>query len=252
MPYGYGETEIMPARLPVIGNNRLLLIGIGTVALLFCCCVTSTTKHPYTLSERYVTADLSKRKTVVVFPSDNFIIIHNKKDVTEDYGGLNSPPESRIGKFYFPEMLSTIKSFVSGDSITSLEDCRPGLDWDTLATATVSMKTGNDSIPMKYAVPEKTRMQVVGMDSMVVIIIESIEFKRNNFRCEYYWDDKTRVPANLEVTATVMIWDYADDMPVFYGPISSKIEFTFGLQRKHWDESARTLAKKLVVAAKCL
>lgn len=242
----------MCARAEIFGKKSLSLIGIGAAVLLFSFCIKSTNRCSYTLSEQYKSADLSKRKTVVVFPGVNCIGIENKKDVTDDYGGLNSPPESRIRKFYFPEMFSTIKSFVSGDSIAVLEDYRPGLVWDTLATSSVSMKTGSDSVPIEYAVPEKARMQTVGMDSMVVIIIESIEFKRNNFRCEYYWDDKSRVPANLEVTAKIMIWDYANSQPVFYGPISSKIEFTFGLQRKHWDESARALAKKIVTAAKCL
>ena len=58
--------------------------------------------------------------------------------------------------------------------------------------------------------------------------------------------------SNLEVNAKIMIWDFENNMPVFYGPVSTKIEFHFGLSRKHWDESAGTLARKLVVAAKCL
>jgi hypothetical protein len=141
---------------------------------------------------------------------------------------------------------------ISGDSIAAFDHYRPDMTWDTLGTTMLTLKTGSDSIPMQYAISDKAKMQAARMDSTTVIIIESMAFKRNNFYCEYYWDDKSRVPANLEVTAKIMIWDYMLNMPVFYGPVSTKIEFTFGLQRKHWDESARALAKKIVVAAKCL
>lgn len=247
-----GASCFMNKCLRTTGKRYVFLVSISTVILALSSCIKIAAKYPYTLNEHYKTANLSDRKLVVVFPGDNNIIINNKKDVVNDYGGLNAKPEARIRKFYFPEMLATIKSFVSGDSLFDLEHFRPGLAWDTLSTKVVTLKTGSDSIPVQYSVPEKTRMQAVGMDSAVVIIIESIEFKRNNFKCEYYWDDKSRVPANLEVNAKILIWDFKNNLPVFYGPVSSKVEFHFGLQRKHWDESAGTLAKKLIVSAKCL
>jgi hypothetical protein len=242
----------MKKRLTIMGKRFVCIIAIVSVTLAVSSCIKTIVKYPYTLNERYKAANLSDRKVVIVFPGDNHIVINNKKDVVDDYGGLNAKPEARIRKFYFPEMFSTIKSFISGDSLLGFERYRPGLAWDTLSSKTVTIKTGSDSIPVQYSVPEKAGMEAVGMDSTVVIIIESIEFTRNNFRCEYYWDDKSRVPANLEVTSKIMIWDYANDMPVFYGPVSTKTEFHLGLSRKHWDESAGTLARKLVMAAKCL
>jgi hypothetical protein len=95
-------------------------------------------------------------------------------------------------------------------------------------------------------------MQAIGLDSSVVIVFEEIEFKRNKFQIEYYWDDRSRKPANLEVNVKILIWDYKADAPVFYGTVTEKTEFHFGLQRKHWDESAHGLAKKIIMAAKCL
>jgi hypothetical protein len=209
-------------------------------------------KVPYTLTEQYKKANLTDRKLVVVFPSDSHIVINNQKDVVHCYGGLNAKPEARIRKFYFPEMFSTLKSFISGDSIVTFDQYRPGVTWDTLNAASVVMKTGNDSVPIHYSIPGKPGMQALAMDSAVVIIIESMAFKRNNFHIDYYWDDKSRTPANLEVDATIMVWDYKENLPVFYGPVTMKTDFQFGLQRKHWDESASDLAKKVIMAAKCL
>jgi len=242
----------MKKRHRVAGKKILLLIATGAIAAMTLSCIRTTIKYPYTLNDHYKTANLSNRKVVVVFPSDNFIIINNKKDVVNDFGGLNAKPEARIRKFYFPEMFTMLKSFVSNDSIVDFAQFRPGVQWDTLSTNVLTLKTGSDTVPMRYSVPEKAKMQAAGMDSAVVMIIESIEFTRNSFKCEYYWDDKSRVPANLEATAKILVWDYATDMPVFYGPVSTKVEFSFGLTRKHWDESAANLAKKIVVAVKCL
>lgn len=235
-----------------VRKRSLAFFAIAAVNLAFISCTGTAIKRPYTLDDHYKTANLSARKQVVAFPSDKGIIINNIKDVVKSYGGLNVTPESRIRKFYFSEMFSAMKSFVSGDSMLDLGNYRPGLAWDSLSTKTVTLKTGGDSVPTPYSVPEKAGMTSVGMDSTVVIIIETIEFKRNNFKCEYFWDPKSRVPASLEATAKIMIWDYANDMPVFYGPVSLKTEFQFGLQRKHWDKSAGDLAKKIVIAAKCL
>jgi hypothetical protein len=69
---------------------------------------------------------------------------------------------------------------------------------------------------------------------------------------EYYWDYKSRQSANLEADAIVLVWDCKNDRPVFYGPLSQKVEFMLSMQRKHWEESARLLAKRIVQAIKCL
>jgi hypothetical protein len=90
------------------------------------------------------------------------------------------------------------------------------------------------------------------MDSAVVLTIQRIEFKRNNLHVEYYWDDKTRIPANLQADAKVLVWDYAADAPVFYGTITERVIFQFGLSRRHWDESAQNLAKRIIMLARCL
>jgi hypothetical protein len=189
---------------------------------------------------------------MVVFPADKRIIIANKDDVIDDFGGVNATPESRIRKFYFPEIFTTLKSFVSGDSIFLFDQYRSAVAWDSITRNEVTLITGGDSAGVPYAIPEKMRMQAIGLDSAVVLVIEEMEFKRNKFQIEYYWDDRSRKPANLEVVAKILIWDYKNDEPVFYGTVSAKTEFQFGLQRKHWDESARELAKKIVRVARCL
>jgi hypothetical protein len=235
-----------------ITKNCFILIATAAIAGMICSCSVARPKCPYTLNGLYAAANLSDRNILVVFPDDGHIVINNRDDVIDDYGGVNAKPESRIRKFYFLEMFSTFKSLVSGDSIFLLEKSRPDLAWDSLGGRTVTLKTGSDSVPAAYSVPDRVRMQSAGLDSTVVIIIESIAYKRNNFHIEYYWDDKTRTPANLEVTAKVMVWDCRNDAPVFYGPVTEKTVFHLSLQRKHWDESAGDLGKKIIMAAKCL
>lgn len=235
-----------------IGFKIYPFMTFAVIAGVVCSCGVTQLRYPYTLSAQYVSVNLAKRNIMVVFPDDRHIIINNKDDVFNDYGGMNAKPEARIRKFYFTEMFETFKSLVSGDSIFLFEKYRPDVAWDTLCSRTVTLKTGSDSVAAVYAVPEKAKIQAAGLDSAVVLIIESIEYKRNKFHIEYYWDDKTRMPANLEVNAKVMLWDCKNDLPVFYGPIGEKIEFHFGLQRKHWDESARELGKKIIRAVKCL
>jgi hypothetical protein len=230
----------------------LLAVEIITLPLILFSCLSTVIKYPYTLNESYRAVNLSDRKLVVAFPGDDHIIINNKDDITDDFGGVNAKPESRIRKYYFQEFYSTVKSLVSGDSIFIADQYWPGLQWDTISKNVITLKTGGDSIPVRYLVPEKSRMQIEGLDSAVVIFVENIEFKRNALKIEYYWDDRSRKPANLEVKAKVVIWDYRNDVPVFYGILTEQTVFHFGLQRKHWDESAQDLAKKIVLAAKCL
>jgi hypothetical protein len=234
-------------------RERYLLSAVCfSLTLLLFSCFSTVVKYPYTLNENYRSVNLSDRKLVVAFPGDNHIIINNKDDIADDFGGVNAKPESRIRKYYFQEFYSTVKSLVSGDSIFIADQCRPGLQWDTISKNDITLKTGGDSMPVLYSVPAKSRMSIEGLDSTVVIIVDRIEFKRNNLKIEYYWDDRSRKPANLEVTVKVVIWDYKNDVPIFYGILTEQTVFHFGLQRKHWDESAHDLAKKIVLAAKCL
>ena len=220
--------------------------------VMFIFCAATQPYCSYTLNEKYKSVNLSKGKLLVVFPSDEHIIINNKEDVTDDFGGVNAKPESRIRKFYFHEVFETLKSLVSGDSISLFDQYVPDVEWDTFCRNEVTLRTGSDSTGVPYAIPEKSRMQSVGLDSVTVVYFEEVEIKRNKFQIEYYWDDRSRKPANLEVIAKIIIWDYSADLPVFYGTISQKTEFQFGLQRKHWDESAHGLAKKIVMTARCL
>ena len=238
--------------MEIIQSNKFVPTIIGVVIFSLVSCNITMVRYPYTLNEKYKTINLSDRKMLVVFPGDANIIINNKDDVADDFGGVNAKPESRIRKYYFPEFFSTFKSFVSGDSIFVFDQYRLDIAWDTLSRNEVTLRNGGDSIGVPYSIPEKSRMQALGIDSAVFIVIEGIEFKRNKFQIEYYWDDRSRKPANLEVIVKVLIWDYKNDEPVFYGTVSEKTEFHFGLQRKHWDESAHDLAKKIVLAAKCL
>jgi hypothetical protein len=234
-------------------NKKLLIaIVIAVSGWFLASCNVSTVRHPYTLNDDYTKANLSDRKFVVILPADDQILISNKDDVIDDLGGANAKPESRIRKYYFPWFFETFKSLVSSDSFFLLDQYRPGLSMDSLGRKDTALQTGEPGVMTRYTLPGKAALQAHGLDSAVFIIVERLEFKRNNFHIDYYWDDKSRQSANLEADAVVMIWDYINDRPVFYGPLSDKVEFTFSMQRKHWEESARLLAKKIVNAAKCL
>ena len=227
-------------------------ITIAAASCVFLSCTVPVAHRSYTLNQNYATANLSNRKMVVVMPDDAGILIGNKRDVTNDFGGANATPESRIRSDYFPVFVSEFKSLVSSDSIMSLAEVRPDLTSDSIGAREISLKTDTDTLPLAYRAPVKSRMQALGLNDAVAVIVERLSFQRNAFYIEYYWDEKTRRPANLQADARVLIWDCRSETPVFYGTLTSTIDFQFGLQRKHWDESAADLAKRIIVAAKCL
>ena len=229
-----------------------VVLAVAMFVCVLASCNTVTVKHRYTLSAEYAAANLSNRKFVVLFPPDERIVINNKNDAVNAFGGANVKPESRIRKYYLPLFFGELKSLVSGDSFFLADQYRPGLFPDSIAMKEITLQTGDSGAPTRYALPEKASLQARGLDSAIFIIVERLEFKRNNFHIDYYWDDKSRQSANLEADAVVMIWDYMNDRPVFYGPLSNKVEFTFSMQRKHWEESARLLARKIVRTVKCL
>jgi hypothetical protein len=233
-------------------KKNLAVFTSGLLTALCVSCNVATAKHPYTLTSDYAAADLSGRKFVVLLPTDERITINNKKDVVNDLGGANAKPESRIRKFYFPLFFEELKSLVSSDSFFLLDQYRPGLTEDSLAPKQISLQTGEPALSVSYLLPDESQLQAHGLDSSILILIERIEFKRNEFYVENYWDIKSRRSASLEADAIVLIWDCKSDKPVFYGPISEKTEFVLSMQRKHWEESARELAKKIVQSAKCL
>jgi hypothetical protein len=237
----------------VIALSRVIL----TVACLIAgfslfSCVSTKPSLPYVLCEKYTTANLSARKVVLALPDEKNIVISNPKDVTDDYGGMNATPGSRITKFYLPLFYETFKSYTSGDSLYLAETYRQDFSFDSLCTRKVDLKKGQDTGTLHFSIPEKSPMLAAGLDSAVLVLVGRLTFKRNNFYIEYYWDDKTKRPANLEVEAEILIWDYKNDTPVLYGTITQKVEFQIAMQRKNWDESARLLAKKVVLSAKCL
>lgn len=232
--------------------KRLLIAVTASSCCLGSLCAIPPVKNPYTLNASYATVNLTDRKIVVIMPGDRGIVINNRKDVVEDFGGMNALPESRIRKYYFPEFFNEFRTLASGDSIVLLNEYRPNFTWDSLDAGEVALKTDLNSMPKNYALPRKSRLEAIGLGNSVAIILERIEFRRNNFSMEYYWDEKTRKSANLQADATVLVWDFKNDAPVFYGTLSARTEFRFGLQRKQWDESAADLAKKIIMAAKCL
>jgi hypothetical protein len=215
-------------------------------------CYTVVIKRPYFFNENYKSVNLSDRKIVLAFPPDERIVIRNKNDVIDDYGGANAKPESRIRKFYLTQFSASFKSLASGDSVFLSDHAITHVPWDSLAKKEIRLKTDAGSEALLYVIPEKTALQAKGLDSSIFICMQRIEFKRNKFHIEYYWDDKTRKPANLEVILNVIVWDYKNDTPIFYGILAEHTEFHFGLQRKHWDESARDLAKRLIKIVPCL
>ena len=219
---------------------------------MFASCNKVVVKRPYTFNEDYKSVNLADRKIILVYPSDDRIVVRNKDDVFDDFGGANTKPESRIRKFYFAEFFTTFKSLISGDSVLLSNARFTDSTWKALPKKEILLKPNTDSAEMRYEIPEKAALDSLGLDSAVFVVMQRIEFKRNNFHVEYYWDDKSRRPANLEVTMNLLLWDYKSNTPIFYGPLTERTEFQFGLQRKHWDESAHALAKKLISAARCL
>ena len=201
-------------------------------------CTVPAAHRTYTLNPSYAAKNFSNRKYVVAMPGDGGILINNPTDVTGDFGGLNASPESRIRKFYFPEFARSFKSLVSSDSVVALDEVRPDLSLDSLGTRVITLKTGSDSLPVNYTIPEQSRLQALSLDGSLAVLVERIEFKRNPFSIQYYWDEKSRKLANLQADARVLIWDCRSETPVFYGTLTATVEFQFGLARKHWDESA--------------
>jgi hypothetical protein len=230
----------------------MTVIAISLVAMVVCSCMPRVTVLPYVLCENYTAANLSKRMLMLALPDEQNITIENPQDVFDDYGGMNAAPSSRIKKFYLPIFSETFKSYISGDSMVMTDGYRQDVSYQNLRKRQVIEKIGQDTGSQVFSIPEQSEMMAAGLDSAVLVLIDRITFKRNNFYIEYYWDDKTKRPANLEVNARVLIWDYKNNAPVFYGILTQKIEFPFAMQRKHWDESARELAKKIIFAAKCL
>jgi hypothetical protein len=106
----------LPMKGKIMKSGYFLIAACLIIPVTAISCGTAAKiKHPYTLNEKYAGVNLSGRKIVVVLPDDSNIVIHNKKDVADDYGGQNASPESRIRKYYFPIFFQTLKNFASGD-----------------------------------------------------------------------------------------------------------------------------------------
>ncbi|MBN2036256.1 MAG: hypothetical protein JW768_05900 [Chitinispirillaceae bacterium] len=231
---------------------RITRRTLPAILLTVLSCATVKTPAPFILMDAYQSKNLSNRIVVLQMPDTANIIINNPKDVVDDYGGINAPPQSRIQKFYIPLFVETFKDYLSGDSMIVSERPWGGVAAGAENRKSVTVQLPHDSAHLSFFIPEKKAMQEMGLDSAVLVRIDRLTFTRNNFFVEYYWDDKTKRPANLEVKARVIIWDYKADAAVFYGVVARKIEFQIAMQRKHWEASARSLAKQIVLSAKCL
>lgn len=179
-------------------------------------------------------------------------MIKNQRDIIDDYGGLNATPQSRIEKFYLPVFIESVKSNMSGDTLIVADGVRAKLNIRNQSTKQIALKTDQNAPEIKVAIPTKVFMQEAGLDSAVLVIMDHLTFSRNDLYIEYIWDEKTKRPASLEVNAVVVVWDYKNDAPIFYGTVTQKTEFQITMSRKHWDESARTLAKKIIFYSRCL
>jgi hypothetical protein len=235
------------SRLKKISSMALCSAGISIMS-----CLAPKTSLPYTLSDNYKTANLSTRLLVITLPAIKNIVIANPKDVIDDYGGVNATPESRIQKFYLPMFVETFKSFISGDTLMVADGYRSEFSLRDFEKKQIDLKTDSTSSAQHFLIPTKPAMQKAGLDSAVVIVIDRLTFKRNKFYYEYYWDTNTKQPANLEATADLVIWDYKNDTPVFWGAVTKKVDFQIAMSRRQWDESARALAKKIILSIKCL
>lgn len=246
------KNKIVLQHVAITSVKNIVALVLFLISTSLISCSTLKVSHPYILCENYKDVNLSKRPVLLELPSEKNIIISNPKDVTNDFGGVNATPESRIEKFYLPLFVESFKSNLSGDLLSVVGGYLADLSIPDSGKKQIELKTDNDSSKLQFTIPTKLSMQAAGRDSTVLIKIDRLTFKRNKFYYEYYWDDKTRQPASLEVQAVVAIWDYKNDKPVFYGTIIQKVDFQFGMNRKHWDESARELAKKIIFSAKCL
>jgi hypothetical protein len=228
-------------------------------AIILCCtgtlvlnCIAPRVALPYTLRSAYSNADLSDRILVLGLPDSNTITILNPRDVYDDYGGRNATPASRIEKFYLPIFVKSIQSTMSGDSLIVKGGYQSTSSFHEFKKRQINLKTEQDSSALQFEIPTKSSMLEAGLDSAVLIFIDHLTFRRNKLYMEYYWDDNSKRPANLEVRADLVIWDYKNDSPVFFGTVTNTIAFQITMSRKHWDTSARTLAEKIILYAKCL
>jgi hypothetical protein len=222
------------------------------IGVLLCTCSLPKVSIPFVMSENYRDANLASRPLVVLLPDTKNIVIHNQRDIYDDYGGVNATPQSRIEKFYLPLFIESIRANMSGDSLIIADAYQPEIALHKLETRKTVLKTDKDAPGLEYTLPTKLSMQSAGLDSAVLIIIDRLTFSRNDLYIEYNWDDKKKRPASLEVNAVVAIWDYKNDSPVFFGTVSQRTEFKLSMNRNHWDESAQMLGKNIILNAKCL
>ena len=227
----------------------IVLCCTGTLTLS---CIATKVTLPYTLSNTYSNADLSDRILVLGLPDSNGITIMNPRDVYDDYGGRNATAASRIEKFYLPVFVSSLRSTMSGDSLIVKGGYRSTSSLRDFERKQTNLKSETDFSTLQFEIPTKSSMLKAGLDSAVLICIDHLTFKRNKLYMEYYWDNNSKRPANLEASAELLIWDYKNDVPVFFGTVTTTVDFQIAMSRKHWDTSARKLAKKIILSAKCL
>ena len=232
--------------------KKVVALSIAFPAAMFLSCVATKISQPYVLYEGYQKANLSNRTIVLALPASENIIINNPKDVIDDYGGMNATPESRIRKWYLPIFVHSFRTNMSGDSLIVANSYQAEFSLKGFDKKTTSLTRDLDTLLRRNPIPTKSSMQEAGLDSAVLLQINRLTFKRNNLFYEYYWDNKTKRPANLEVQADILLWDYKNDAPVFYGTITRKIIFKMALNRRQWDESAAELARKILLSVKCL
>ncbi len=232
--------------------KKVLALSVVFPAAMFLSCVATKISQPYILYEGYQHANLSNRTLVLALPAPENIIITNPKDVSDDYGGMNATPESRIRKWYLPIFVNSFSANMSGDSLIVANSYQAEFSLKEFDKKPTTLTTDQDTLILRDPIPTKSSMQEAGLDSAVLIQVDRLTFKRNNLFYEYYWDNKTKRPANLEVQADILLWDYKNDSPVFYGTITKKIIFKIALNRRQWDESATELARKILLSVKCL
>ena len=241
-----------PGLLMTIHLNNIFAVVFCFAGTWFISCTVQKVSLPYTLSDTYKTANLATRPVILGLPDQKNIIVTNPKDVVDDYGGVNVTPQSRIEKFYCTLFAESFRSNISSDTLIVADGYRPKFSIHDLEKKQVALKIDDNSSPLHFSIPTKSAMQKAGLDSAIVVLIDRLTFKRNKFYMEYYWDTDSKQLANLEAAVDIVVWDYQNDAPVFYGTVINKVDFQIAMTRKHWDESARSLAKKIVFSVKCL
>jgi hypothetical protein len=248
---------------------RLIIGYLSITLVLGCGFFFHRIELPYTRNGKYSTYDFKGQKVFIAPIFRGNIFVSNAEDATDDFGGKLSADEL-VTRNYLPIFLDTMKKSISGKDVVVMSDSliRKYEDWTGLASKEVELDVGDRHLLTKFRIPDKTSLEKFGFKDDILIIIEQLAFNRNSVQTGYaggevpitkrvtysYQYDymETKESASLGAKAKVIIWNYRENDGILYGIVPEKTVFRLAMQRKHWDESAASLSKKIIRLAKWL